>query len=330
MKVRSGALLLSFALLSTASAAPRDAVKFAGLLEQMRGHYAAMLYNHQKGDMAMALKHSRHPANELYDAVKADLSPALQRAFRSDYARINAVLASHKPTAALNEALNTFTRDVEKALTTVPAATRQDPKYGARVISLILGNTKTEYGSGVKAGQVANLAEYQDAQFYLVGAGRWLTQYKARFPADQGGQAAAALAQAQTLHQSKADPKAFNVQLERARTELAEISGDPLTPTAGPATDFATIRELLTQARSHYAGGMHEAANEALISAYLDHFEQLESPLGARNKALEHKLETALRDTLRALVNQKVSAAQFSAAVDRTLADLRTAQDLLR
>ncbi|GGO33265.1 hypothetical protein [Deinococcus humi] len=330
MKVRSGVLLLSFVLLSTASAAPRDAVKFAGVLEQMRGHYDAMLSNHQKGDMAMALKHSRHPANELYDAVKADLSPALQSAFKRDYARIEAVLAGHKSTSELSQALNTFSRDVDKALATVPAATRQDPKYGARVIALILGNTKTEYGSGVSAGKVANLAEYQDAQFYLAGAGRWLAQYMGRFPADQGGQAATAVAQARTLHLSKADPKIFNVQIDRARTELAEISGDTLAPTTGPAADFATIRELLTQAKDHYAGGMQDAANEALISAYLDHFEQLESPLAAKNKALEQQLETTLRDTLRGLVKQKVSAPQFSAAVDQALADLRTAQDLLK
>uniref|UniRef100_UPI0025D702EB hypothetical protein n=1 Tax=Deinococcus sp. TaxID=47478 RepID=UPI0025D702EB len=271
-----------------------------------------------------------HPANELYEAVKADLTPDLQARFLKDYQAINAVLAASQPAAALQRALGTFSTDVDAAIATVPAATRQTPAFGARVTSTILGNTKTEYSGGVVGGQVSNLTEYQDAQFYLARATGWLTQYKARFPADQGGQAAAALVQARTLHLAKADPKLFNAQLDRARTELAEISGETLAPTAGPGADFASIQTLLGQARSHYRGGMADAANEAVISAYLDHFEQLERPLALKNRPLELKLEQTLKTGLRALIRQKVPAAQFSAALDATLRDLGTAQGLLQ
>ncbi|GGR27247.1 hypothetical protein GCM10008957_43270 [Deinococcus ruber] len=321
--------MLTLSLTSVAAAAPSDPVKFVGLLEQMRGHYDAMLFNYQRGNTALALKHASHPANELYSAVKTDLTPALQTRFLNDYNTINGVLKARKPVATLQAALHTFSADVDAAIATLPAATRQDPKFGARVISTILGNTKTEYSGGVANGQVSSVTEYQDAQFYLARATGWLAKYRAQFPADQGGQAAAALSQAKTVFSAKAEPQVFNTQLDRARTELAEISGDTLAATSGPAADFASIQTLLATARSHYRSGMTDAANEAVISAYLDHFEQLEAPLATKNKPLELKLEETLKNGLRALIKQKVPPTQFSAALDATLKDLKTAQGLL-
>ena len=329
MNARSGLLLLSLTLATTALAAPRDPVKFVGVLEQMRGHYDAMLFNVQVGNQTLALKHASHPANELYDLIKADLTPALRTRFLKDYQAINTALAG-KQTAQVQAALKSFSADVDAAVATIPAVTLKDPKYGARVISTILGNTKTEYSGGVAAGKVSNITEYQDAQFYLARATGWLAKYRAQFPADQGGQAAAALGQAKTLFATKADPKTFNAQLDRARTELAEISGDTLQPTSGPLADFASIETLLATARSHYLGGMTDAANEAVISAYLDHFEQLEAPLAAKNKPLELKIEETLKNGLRALIKQKVTPTQFGTALDVALKDLATAKGLLQ
>ena len=329
MKIHSG-VLLSLALSGSAFAAPKDPVKFVGLLEQMRGHYDAMLLNYRAGNQTLAVKHASHQANELYDAVKTDLTPELQTRFKKGYQAINAVLAAKKPVSTLQAALNFFSADVDAAVATVPAATMKDPKYGARVISGILGNTKTEYSGGVSSGKVSNVTEYQDAQFYLARASGWLAKYRAQFPADQGGQAAAALVQARALHLAKADPKTFNAQLDRARTELAEISGDTLQPTSGPLADFASIETLLGAARGHYRSGMADAANEAVISAYLDHFEQLERPLAAKNKPLELKLEETLKNGLRTLIRQKVTPAQFGVALDATLKDLATAKGLLQ
>lgn len=328
MIVHTGALL-GLVLISSALAVPRDPVKFAGLLEQMRGHYDAMLLNAERGDQALARKHAGHPANELYSAVQADLTPAQRQALQRDYARINTALKSNKPVSELKQALSVFSADVDQALLNVPASVRQDPRYGARVIALILSQTKTEYASGISDGRVSNLAEYQDAQFYLQHASQWLNRYRAQFPVDQGGQTANALSRAVTLHRSKADPAAFNVQLDRASTELAEISGDQIVKAASTAQTFASIRALLIQAKAHVNAGARDAASEALISSYLDHFEQLEQPLAAKNKALEQKLEVTLRDTLRGLLRQNVTPAKFGTAVDAALADLKTAQGLL-
>ena len=70
-------------------------------------------------------------------------------------------------------------------------------------------------------------------------------------------------------------------------------------------------------------------ANEALISAYLDHFEALEAPLAAKDKALELQLESTLKTGLRDLIRSKVSVSVFSAAAERAIFDLRRAQGLL-
>ena len=96
------------------------------------------------------------------------------------------------------------------------------------------------------------------------------------------------------------------------------------------AAYFDRIERLLVRAKVAYAAGQADAAGEALIGAYLDNFEYLERPLGAANKRLEGKLETALRDQLRGLLKQKASPAKFNAAVDAARTDLARARAALK
>lgn len=325
---RASLALLSLTLTSAALAAPKDPVKFAVTLEQMRGHYDASLLNYRNGDLTMAAKHAKHPANELYAAVRGDLTPGLQQKFLADYARINQTLTAKKPYAEYQKVMNGFYADVDAALATL-GATRNDPKFAAQVIAGILENAEHEYEEGVQGGKVTNLAEYQDALYYVARARTWFDRNARNFPQHQREETSRALKDAAAVIARKGDVKALEQAVDGAKEELAEISGVQQAANSGNATYFANIDRLLAAAKSHYAGGMADDAEEALINAYLENFEYLEGPLGQKDKALETRLEKTLREDLRALLKSKPSAQKFSAAVDAALADLKKARALL-
>ncbi|GGM58275.1 hypothetical protein GCM10008956_37330 [Deinococcus arenae] len=325
---RAALTLLGLSLSSFAHAAPKDPIKFAVTLEQMRGHYDASLLNYRTGNLAMAAKHAKHPANELYAAVRSDLTPALQQKFLADYARINATLAAKKPYAEYLKVMTTFYADVDAALATL-GATRTDPKFAAQVIAQILDNAEHEYEEGVQGGKVTNLAEYQDAIYYVARAQTWFDKNAKSFPQHQRDETSQALKDAAAVLNRKGDIQALEKAVDQAKEELSEISGVQQAAKSSSATYLANIDRLLATAKSHYAGGMAADAEEALIEAYLENFEYLESPLAQKDKALETKLEKTLREDLRALLKSKASAQKFSAAVDAALTDLKKARALL-
>ncbi|WP_102124868.1 hypothetical protein [Deinococcus planocerae] len=325
---RASFALLSLTLTSAALAAPKDPVKFAVTLEQMRGHYDASLLNYRNGDLVMAAKHAKHPANELYAAVRNDLTPALRQTFLVDYARINQTLAAKKPYTEYQKVMNTFYADVDAALATL-GATQNDPKFAAQVIAQILENAEHEYEEGVQGGKVTNLAEYQDAISYVARARGWFDRNTARFPQHQREKTSQALKDAAAVIARKGDVQALAQAVDGAKEELAEISGVQQTAKSSNAAYFANIDRLLVAAKGHYAGGMGDDAEEALIDAYLENFEYLESPLGQKDKALETKLEKTLREDLRALLKSKPNTQKFNAAVDAALVDLKKARALL-
>ncbi|TDE84668.1 hypothetical protein [Deinococcus sp. S9] len=328
MKPFTALALLGLSLTSAALAAPKDPVQFAVFLEQMRGHYDASLLNYRNGDLTLAAKHAKHPANELYAAVRSDLTPALQHKFLADYARINQTLALKKPYVEYQKVVNAFYADVDAALATL-GATRNDPKFAAQVIAQILEDAEQEYEEGVEGGRVINLAEYQDAIYYVARARSWFDRNARGFPQRQRDVTAQALRDTAAVIARKGDLKALEKVIDQAKVELSEISGVQQAAKSSNATYFANIDRLLAAAKAHYAGGMADDAEEALIDAYLENFEYLESPLAKQDRALETKLEKTLREDLRALLKSQPSAQKFNAAVDAALADLKKARALL-
>ncbi|PYE54639.1 hypothetical protein [Deinococcus yavapaiensis] len=328
MFTRPALILLSAALAGTALAAPQQPVKFAVTLEQMRGHYDASLLGYKNGDLATAAKHAKHPANELYAAIKADLTPALQKKFVADYDLINKTLAAKKPYADFQRAVNAFYADVDAALVTL-GATRSDPKFTAQVIAQILENAEHEYEEGVASGKIVNLAEYQDAQTYVARAKKWFDANAKSYPEHQREETAEAIATATSVIARKGALADLEKAVDQAKEELAEISGTQTAAKGSNASYLATIEKLLGEAKGHYAGGMADAAEEAIIDAYLENYEYLESPLAKKDKTLELKLEKTLRENLRALLKTKPTAAKFNGAVDAALADLKKARALL-
>ena len=90
------------------------------------------------------------------------------------------------------------------------------------------------------------------------------------------------------------------------------------------------IKQLLDEALAQYRVGDAEQAEETTGDAYLEHFEQVEGPLGEEDhefmEELEHRISTEIRDEMK----NCASAADVEKLIDETKTDLDQAQRLLQ
>jgi len=119
-----------------------------------------------------------------------------------------------------------------------------------------------------------------------------------------------------------------SVVASSADNALAAL-GAPLGA-GGDARAFQAITADLDLAQQRYAAGDAAGAEEALIDAYLEHFEDLEPPLQAAAPDLKDRLEHTLRDHLRSMVRSGASQAAFQSALTAARAELGQAQEALR
>lgn len=110
-------------------------------------------------------------------------------------------------------------------------------------------------------------------------------------------------------------------------TALAALGAPPSAEEVTQA--FDAIRHDLDLAVARYRKGDAAGTQEALVSAYLDHFEGLEPALRKLDPKLERSLEATLARHLRQLVREAVPPSRFAAAVARAGEDLQTAREAL-
>lgn len=92
---------------------------------------------------------------------------------------------------------------------------------------------------------------------------------------------------------------------------------------------FTTIRELLSKVVSEVKLGNYEQADQHAISAYLDNYEYLETPIEKRDRPLMLTIETEMRLELREMLKDKAPPAEIENHVNGILEKLDTAETLL-
>jgi transposase len=108
-------------------------------------------------------------------------------------------------------------------------------------------------------------------------------------------------------------------------------SSGPSQSTAAQAiTEIGETRKALEQGLEQLRSGDRAAAEETVAEGYLQHFEEVEGPLGKVDKELNEKLEDALKADLRAKIKDGAPVAEISALIDEVKADLATAETQLR
>jgi biopolymer transport protein ExbB/TolQ len=102
------------------------------------------------------------------------------------------------------------------------------------------------------------------------------------------------------------------------------------TSAAEARRQAAATRQALTDALDTYKSGDHAAAEEQVAEAYVQHFEDVEHALEAKDAELKETLEERIGGDLRDQMKRKAPPAEVQQAVDALTADLEKAEALLR
>lgn len=94
--------------------------------------------------------------------------------------------------------------------------------------------------------------------------------------------------------------------------------------------EIEQIKTMLEDAVGQLRSGDADAAEQTVGDAYLEHFEQVEAPLGERDPELKESLEEAISTDLRNEIKAGKSAAEIEAAVEQIDADLDRAVEVLQ
>ncbi len=117
--------------------------------------------------------------------------------------------------------------------------------------------------------------------------------------------------------------------IERDLSE--ELSLNEGSKTAGERQQyFTTIRTLLSKVVSEVKSGNYAQADHDAVSAYLDNYEYLETPIEKHDPSLMSKIEDQMREQLRTMIKTKEPPQSVEAFVNEILVNLAKAEELLR
>ena len=109
----------------------------------------------------------------------------------------------------------------------------------------------------------------------------------------------------------------------------ADAEEGSATP-AQAVAEIETIKRLLDRALAQYRRGQVKAADRTVGDAYLEHFEDVEDPLGERDHELMEELEHSISTELRDRMNDRAPAGDVATLVAATKHDLDEAATELR
>ena len=106
------------------------------------------------------------------------------------------------------------------------------------------------------------------------------------------------------------------------------------TPSSTPishenALYFSNIRNDLKNVITYVKAGNYGQADDVVVTAYLDNFEYLESPIDRYDHKLKVDIELAMREHLRDMINNKTQTSKIVTFVNEILLNLDNAESLL-
>jgi hypothetical protein len=111
----------------------------------------------------------------------------------------------------------------------------------------------------------------------------------------------------------------------------SEEKDEEQSATPAEARDqLGQIRTLLASAVSTYKAGDHEAAEEQVGDVYLEHYEEVEGPLGERDHDLMEELEEEISTELRDKMKADAADSEIESLLEEINGNLDKAEEALR
>jgi gamma-glutamyl:cysteine ligase YbdK (ATP-grasp superfamily) len=113
---------------------------------------------------------------------------------------------------------------------------------------------------------------------------------------------------------------------DRESEQAAEQQATP----AQARVEIGAVRRALDSALASLQEGDAKAADDKVSEGYLEHFENVEGPLGKVDHELTERLEDSIREELRGKIQDGGSVAEVTRMVSAIKGDLATAERRLR
>ncbi len=310
----------------------QEKLDFAGGLEEALGHFWALELNLNEGNAGLAETHALHPPSELYDSMKPQLQaadPAFDEEFGEALNDLVNRATTDVPRAQAQAAIDNLKDLVEEARTLVVGDTLSaDPNFRLLLMKSLLDTSIVEYGVAISNGQIAELAEFQDGQAFVVRSQQIFGEISSEIDEEDAAEIDGHYTALNAAYDETADPSVVTEHTTGIINVINSITGDDAE--AGLQDHIDAIRMLLEETRSAYSQGDITTAKKASIDAYLDHYEFLELPLiNAGEREFMVELENEMRVALRTLIDDGAAVSTVSGIIDRVLADIDRVEEIL-
>ena len=203
-----------------------------------------------------------------------------------------------------------------------------DPNFRLLLMKSLLDTSIVEYGVAISNGQIAELAEFQDGQAFVVRSQQIFGEISSEIDEEDAAEIDGHYTALNAAYDETADPSVVTEHTTGIINVINSITGDDAE--AGLQDHIDAIRMLLEETRSAYSQGDITTAKKASIDAYLDHYEFLELPLiNAGEREFMVELENEMRVALRTLIDDGAAVSTVSGIIDRVLADIDRVEEIL-
>jgi hypothetical protein len=310
----------------------------AFVLGKVRAHLLAARDVWQAEQYTFAATHAGHAKAEAYsiqDDLKAkNADTALNGALDTFFA----LAGQSGDSTKFKDASDQAQKAVDDALQATVGNSLTEPKFRAAVIVKLVHAVEADYEAAYNDGKIIEPVEYQDARgFALVAEEHWTAILdsvgkdvpKDLLPvADKLAALKAALPDFVKLPEQPAKPADVEKAVDGVSEALRAAFNLPAETEQIGTEAIQMTRDAVVKALSEYQSGDADAAYEAAASAYLDHFEALESDLRKKDSQLVDTLEGQFKD-LRDGIKAGKPIAELSALASQININLDKAAALL-
>ncbi len=332
--------------LEEASSAANEHAEFVANLEFIKGHLAQAVANKQAGSTELAVAHAGHPIEEVYALIEPEISEhnsSLNTKLKEALTNLANQIHSLS-TSAVQTMVTEINGMLDEAGTSVVSeAERNDPKFNAMVILLLLATAQVEYEEAVENGEIVEMIEYQDSTAFIARSQIISDSIKSKIPAHKAEEIQEFYAELNSLTKSNASFEQVKTVFGGIIHEYEEIFGleameeeepgeheNSSTTTTKSLGYIENIRKILTKLSEAYRAGNYAEADRLAVDAYLNNFEFVEGDLEkSGNRALMLEIEQLMRIELREMIKGKASVGEIDAHIAKINSKLDQAVNAL-
>ena len=305
-------------------------LEFAGALEETLGHFWAIELNLDEKNAQLAAVHATHPIAELYDSMKPtlnDADSALDTRFQTVLTELKDKATTTVTRAQAQAAVDDAKDLVETVRDTVVAEGESaDPDFKLLLMKGLLETSIAEYGEAVTDGAITEAAEFQDGSAFVWRSQQIFNEIKSDLDTSDAETIEGLYGDLWTAYDEVASPDEVETLAGGIISKIDEITGF-----GGEGNSLlnyvATIKTLLTDAKSEYRQGNTDLALSYATKAYLDNYEFLEGPLiDAGERELMEEVEVMMREELRQMIRDGAPVSEVDEQIDLILIKMDTVE----